>query len=151
MQLSNNGLNLIKQSEECELKAYLDSAGIRTIGWGIIVYPNGQHVKEGDVITQQQADQYLTYQVNLKTSELNPMLKSTINQNQYDALVDFCYNVGTGGFAGSTLRRLVNTNPSDPAIKVAFEMWDKEHVDGELIVSKGLLARRKKEAQLYFS
>jgi lysozyme len=151
MILSENGLNFIKQFEGCRLTSYLDDCGVPTIGFGTIVYQNGDKVQLGQTITQEQADSELYYQVGLKAAEITPMVSANLNQNQQDSVISFCYNVGTGAFHGSTLRRLINANPQDPNITAAFEVWDKGHVNGQLVVIEGLLNRRKAEAALYFS
>ena len=74
-------------------------------------------------------------------------MTSHINQNQFDALVSFCYNLGVNAFEGSTLRRLINANPNDPNIPAQFERWD--NAGGKQL--PGLYTRRVKEAQLYVS
>jgi lysozyme len=151
MTVSEKGYSLTKQFEECRLTAYLDQACIPTIGWGTIVYTDGTKVKLGDTITQSQADNLLQWEVNEKTNGVNHLLQTEVNQNQFDALCDFAYNVGLGGLHGSTLLRLVNANPQDSYITAAFMMWDKVHVNGELIEDGGLKRRRLAEAELYFS
>lgn len=151
MTISENGLSFIKSWEGCRLHAYLDSCSVPTIGWGCTVYHDGRIVKMGDTITQDEADAELTYQVQLKANQITSMVTVALTQNQIDAIIDFSYNAGTGAFHGSTLRRLINANPSDPNITAAFQMWDKGHVDGQLVVLPGLLHRRNAEATIYFT
>lgn len=151
MTISENGLNFIKFFEGCVLHAYLDSASIPTIGWGSICCTDGSPIKMGDVITQDEADMLLTSQVNMKANQIAPMITAMINQYQKDAVIDFAYNVGTGAFHGSTLLKRINANPSDPNITPAFLMWTKIHKDGQLMISDGLVARRRAEATLYFT
>jgi lysozyme len=149
---SDNCLSLIKSEEGCVLNPYLDQANIPTIGWGTTRYPNGDYVTMQDApITQDQADYFLQCDVEDTATAVNAMIPAGLNQNQYDALVDFAYNAGTGALHGSTLLKLIKADPQDPNITNAFCMWDKVHVDGQLEVSNGLLQRRKKEAALYFS
>ena len=71
----------------------------------------------------------------------------TINQNQFDALVSFCYNVGASNLRTSTLLRKVNANPNDPTIALEFVKWNR--ANGRIL--NGLTRRRRAEAQLYFS
>ena len=149
--IKDSTTKLIQSNEGCRLKAYQDIAGVWTIGWGIIEYENGNHVKEGDTITQAYADLLLEKQIALKVSQINPYVTAQLNQNQMDAVIDFVYNVGVGGFLGSTLRKRININPKDPLIKNAFEMWDKIHKDGQLEFSQDLFNRRQKEVKIYFS
>jgi lysozyme len=149
---SDNCLNLIKSEEGCVLTPYLDQAKVPTIGWGTIRYPGGNYVTMQDPpITQDEADYFLECDVDDTAASVDTMIPAGLNQNQYDALIDFAYNEGTGALHGSTLLRLITANPLDPAITNAFSMWDKIHVDGELEVDNGLLKRRQKEAALYFS
>ena len=112
-----NGLKLIKEFEGCKLKAYKCPAGVWTIGYGNTFYPDGRKVKEGDVITQGEAD-------NLLLSILDHFEKSTdsftideISQHQFDALVSFAYNCGVNNLKNSTLLKKVNANPNDPTIR----------------------------------
>jgi len=151
-QLSPNGLNFIKNEEGCKLNAYLDSANVPTIGFGSIMYQSGVAVKMGDTITEQQAEDLLAWEVGLKTSAVASYVQTvSLNQNQYDSLISFAYNVGTGALHGSTLLKRILANPQDPTITAAFELWDKIHVDGQLVLSQGLYDRRKREAALYFT
>ena len=134
------------------MKAYTDSAGIWTIGYGTIMYQNNVHVKQGDVITQEQAEELLAWEIMQKAKAVNAVIQPVIlNQHQYDALVSFAYNAGINALRNSTLLRRVKANPADFAITDAFMMWNKAHVDGQLVVIKGLDNRRREEAKLYFS
>ena len=152
MSPDKNFFDFIKKCEACKLKSYQDSAGIWTIGVGSILYADGRHVKQGDTITQEQADEMLADEVSKKCHGLAVALAGvTLTQNQYNALVSFAFNVGLGGLLGSTLLKKVKANPSDPSIRDAFMMWDKARVDGNLVEVQGLKNRRKAEADLYFS
>ena len=152
MEASQKGIDFIKSEEGLRLNAYQDGAGIWTIGYGTIRYKSGEVVKKGDTITELQAEDLLAWEVEVKTGAVSDYVKSvSLNQNQYDSLVSFAYNVGTGALHGSTLLKRVLNNPNDAAIKGAFLMWDKIRVDGELVESKGLKARRQREADFYFS
>lgn len=148
---SQRGIDLIKKFEQCVLHAYRDSAGIWTIGYGTICYPDGKPVKEGHLITLQKAEDYLRYEVKKKEMGVNTALINTkVNQNQFDALVSFAYNVGTAGLAGSTLIKKVRNNPGDPTIRDSFLMWNKITKNGKKVELEGLTKRRAKEADLYF-
>ena len=152
MTASQNYDNLVRQQEGCILHPYKDRAGVATIGIGTTRYPGGAYVTMQDPpITQEQADEYLENDTKDAAGAVSAYVTSAINQNQFDALCDFAYNVGTGALHGSTLLRLVNANPSDPDIRAAFGMWDKIHVNGQLVVLDDLVNRRKAEADLYFS
>ena len=81
-------------------------------------------------------------------SSLIGLLNTTkVNQNQFDALVSFNYNLGPTNLAKSQLLRFVKANPNDPKIAAEFLKWNR--AGGE--VSTGLVRRRKKESQLYFA
>jgi lysozyme len=149
--VSGNCLDLIKEFE-CGgnvtkyLKAYKCPAGVWTIGIGTTVYPNGKRVREGDVITEQQAYDFLRHDLSYTQQMVDSYATDAVSQPQFDALVSFAYNVGLNALKGSTLLKKVNANPLDPAIKGQFERW----VYGGGKVLPGLVRRRKSEAWLYF-
>jgi lysozyme len=95
-----------------------DPVGIWTIGWGTIQYPNGTRVRQGDVISQAQADYCLEYEVDEKARSVDNSIGTgvTVNTNQFDACVSFAYNVGTQAFADSTLLRKVSEFPRQSII-----------------------------------
>ena len=128
------------------LKAYQCPAKVWTIGIGTTVYPNGTKVKAGDVITLEQATEYLMH--DLKTFEIavDSFTTDLITQSQFDALVSFAYNLGSGALKSSTLLKKVNANPNDPTIQAEFEKW----VYAGNVKLQGLIKRRKSEAYLYF-
>jgi lysozyme len=144
--------DFIKQHEGLRLQAYQDAAGIWTIGYGTIMYEDNTPVKKGDAITADRAEQLLQNEVVKKSTAVTAALAdTTVNQNQYDALVSFAFNVGTGALLTSTLLSRVKKNPADPTIRDAFLMWDRARVDGVLVEVDGLKKRREEEADLYFS
>ena len=148
----NDGLNFIKNKEGLRLTAYKDSAGIWTIGYGAIIYEDHTPVKKGEKITNQRANQLIEKEISSKSAKVNAALGNTsINQNQFNALVSFAYNAGTAALLSSTLLKRVKANPADPKIRDAFMMWNKAHVNGKLVAVKGLTRRRAEEADLYFS
>jgi GH24 family phage-related lysozyme (muramidase)/N-acetylmuramoyl-L-alanine amidase CwlA len=145
-------IDFIKSKEGLRLQAYQDSAGIWTIGYGTIKFDNNRPVQKGDVITLAQAEQLLAKEIIEKSSKVNAALKPIqLSKNKYNALVSFAYNVGIGALIKSTLLKRVKVNPDDDTIRDAFMMWDKAHVDGQLVVVAGLKNRRKEEADMYFS
>lgn len=152
MTISDKGLALIKSQEGLVLHPYLDQVKVPTIGYGTTRYIGGSHVTmNDDHIDEQQAEMYLKNDVEDTENAVNEFLTTNVSQNQFDALVSFAYNVGTGGLHGSTLLKRVNANPSDPTIRDAFMMWSKGHIDGQLVELPVLKARRKDESDLYFS
>lgn len=145
MKIGKKGLDLIKSFEGLKLKPYLDSAGIPTIGYGTIMYDNGKRVSMQDPpITEDQANQYLEYEVNEKTAAVNQFVTIAINQNQFDALVCFAYNVGVGALQKSTLLKLLNSGDYAGAAD-QFLRWNK--AGGKEI--PGLTRRRQAERALF--
>jgi len=143
-------LDLIKSFEGLVLKAYVDPATGGepiTIGYGTTIYPNGEKVKLGDVITEVQATEYLQEDVDRFATKVYQLLKQPVNDNQFGALTSFAYNVGIGNLKSSTLLKKVNINPNDASIAAEFMKWNK--AAGK--VMKGLTRRRESESKLYFT
>lgn len=147
MVASQNCINLIKLFEGYKPKAYLCPAGVPTIGYGSTMYSTGLKVKLGDTINEQQANELLFWELKNKSYALHGL---KINQNQFDALLSFCFNLGIGAFAKSTLKKKIVANPNDATIKQEFLKWNKARVGGKLMELKGLTRRRIAEAELYF-
>lgn len=141
MKTSDRGIELIKRHEGSVLTAYKCPAGVWTIGYG-----HTGNVSEGMVIDEARAEQLL--RDDLKTAEdaVNKQ-RLNLNQNQFDALVSFVFNVGTGNFKNSTLLRKAKFNENDPSIAAEFRKW--KYGGGRVL--PGLIKRREDEAQLYFS
>lgn len=141
MRTSQAGINLIKQFESLRLEAYRCPAGIWTIGYG-----HTAGVRRGDRIDERKAEQLLTDDLRQFEDVVNRECPG-INQNQFDALVSFTFNVGTGNFQKSTLLKCVKANPLNVNIRYEFSRWNK--ANGTVL--SGLIRRRKAEADLYFS
>ncbi|MBD1919769.1 glycoside hydrolase family protein [Microcoleus sp. FACHB-831] len=150
MQISQKGLDLIKKFEGLYLTAYLDPAGIPTIGYGTIRYPNGQKVKLGNEITEQQAEAYLLDECSKFAQKVEKLVTASLNQNQFDALVSFCYNLGDGALGQSTLLKELNKANYLGAAN-EFPRWNKATVKGKLQVLNGLVKRRAEEKALFES
>lgn len=148
IKIGKKGLEVIKGFEGFRGKPYLCSAGVPTIGWGSTRYTNGTKVKLTDpAITEEQAN--VLFLETLKQYELavDAFCRDDINQNQFDALVSFAYNLGVNALKTSTLLKKVNKNPSDETIRDEFMKWNR--AAGKPL--KGLTRRRKYEADIYFS
>ena len=145
MEVNKAGRDLIKRFEGCKLRAYKCPAGLWTISWGLTFYPDGTKVKEGDVITQQQAENYFNAIVDDFAKKVDALIKSNVSENNFSALVSFTFNVGIGNFQRSTLLRKVNANPKDATIPAEMKKWVR--ANGEVL--KGLVRRREAEAKLY--
>jgi lysozyme len=148
-QVNKATIDLIKQFEGFYPNAYhdsIDAPSIDTIGYGTIAYPNGTKVKVGDpVITEQQAEEYLMFEVNQKAKVITPMIHAILNDNQFGALVSFAYNLGEGNLQSSTLLKKINENPKDPSIQLEFDKW----IYSNHLPIKGLENRRRDEWKLY--
>jgi lysozyme len=147
MILNNKGYLLITKHEGLRLKPYLCPAKVPTIGYGTY-YPDGKRVTLLDKdITKEYAFEMFKEVANRFAKRVDKLVTSEINQNQFNALVSFAYNVGTGNFASSTLLKKVNKNPNDLSIRYEFLKWNK--AGGKVL--NGLTNRRNEEADIYFS
>jgi len=147
-EISDACIDLVKSFEGFFSKPYLCPAKVPTIGYGTILYPNGKKVTLQDLpIDEKKAIEFMRFELNQKAKEVDAMTSDSVTQHQFDALVSFAYNCGSGALKGSTLLKRVNANPSDPTIIDAFLMWTK--ADGKTL--NGLVRRRKAEAKLYFN
>lgn len=137
---SQDGLTLTEQFEGCELTAYQDQVGVWTIGYG----HTGSGVIAGLTITQDQAEALLASDISAAATYVNQVVTIVLVQEEFDALVDFVFNLGRGAFAGSTLLR--NLNAGNFAASAAqFDLWD--HAGGQVVA--GLLRRRQAETALF--
>jgi len=142
------GIALIKSFEGFVGKPYKCPAGIPTIGYGATFYTDGHKVKMDDsAINESQATDLLKSMLVSFEKYVDSYCVDTLNQNQFDALVSFCYNLGPANLKASTLLKKVNLNPNDPTIKDEFMKWNK--AAGKVLA--GLTRRREAEANLYFS
>ena len=142
--LSNNGMRLLEQFEGLRLEAYLDSAGIATIGFGTIKYPDGSKVKKGDKIIKDQAKEYKLHDLKEFESTVNTYVTVPLSQNQYDALVSLSYNIGSNAFKNSTLLKKLNSSDYKGAAE-QFLVWNK--VNSKRV--QGLVNRREAERNLF--
>lgn len=145
MNPSKQCFDLIKKYEGYSGIAYLCPAKVPTIGWGSTMYDNGELVKLGDVISKTRAEELLKYEVNHVARKLNA-LQLGLNQNQFDAIVSFVYNIGITAFRKSTILRLISQNPNNEDIAVQFGRW----VYGGGKMLPGLVKRRTDEMEMYF-
>ena len=154
--LNQSGYLIIAQFEGLRLKPYLCSAGVPTLGYGSTFYPSGRKVTMRDKpITQETAFWMLKQVANMFAKDVDSLVTSNINQNQFNALVSFAFNLGSDidadnipeGLGDSRLLRRVNANPNDPEIAREFVKWNK--AGGRVL--DGLTKRRLKEAELYFT
>lgn len=154
MQISEPGLELLKQWEGFELKVYKDSAGLPTIGVGHLITKSEQSsgniviagvpVQYANGLTDQQALDLLSQDVQPAENSVNNGVKVDLNQNQFDALVSFTFNVGVGAFTSSTLLKVLNQGQYDQ-VPDQLRRWNK--AGGKVV--QGLVNRRENEVELW--
>ncbi|NII73244.1 lysozyme [Dyella sp. SG562] len=136
---SQQAVNLVKSFEGCSLTAYTDSVGVLTIGYG---HTGG--VRPGQTISQDQADAFLVNDLATASAAVAQRVEVPLNQNQFDALTSFVFNVGGGAFHDSTMLRLINQRNFEGAA-AEFERW--RYAGGRVL--PGLLRRRIAERTLF--
>lgn len=145
MVYSRKGLEFTAAMEGCKLKAYLDTGGIPTIGVG-----HTKGVKMGDTCTQEQAMQMLQEDVKEAEAAVIKLVRVPLTQGQYDALVDFAFNLGPTKLALSTLLKKLNASDYAGAAD-QFLVWNKGRVNGELVVLGGLDKRCKGRKAMFIA
>ena len=139
MNVSDRGIELIKQSEGLRTKAYDDTGGVKTIGYG----HTGDAVKKGK-ISEAEAEALLQQDVAEAQSAVDSLVQVPLSQSQYDALVSLAFNIGYGQLEQSTLLKKLNAGDYEGAAK-EFERWVFD--DGKKL--PGLVKRRQREAKLF--
>jgi len=154
MQMSQHGLDLLQQWEGFELKVYNDSAGLPTIGVGHLLTKSelssgkivikGVSVKYADGLTNQQALDLLSQDVNPAEQTVGNGVKVSLNQNQFDTLVSFTFNVGGSAFTSSTLLKVLNQGQY-AQVPDQLRRWTR--AGGRVV--QGLVNRRENEIKLW--
>ena len=139
MKTGTKGIELIKHFEGCETEAYLCPAGVPTIGYGHI-----KGVQMGDVITEAQAHEMLVEELDEYESYINDLVTVSLNQNQFDAMVSWVYNLGGGNLRASTLLKVLNSGDYS-GVPEQIMRWNK--AGGRVL--EGLTRRRQAEADLF--
>jgi len=143
MKLSTAGMELLKNSEGFRSRVYLDVAGLPTIGYGHrLLHPESFP----DGIDEALGAELLASDVRDAEQAVLRMVKVPLTQGQFDALVDFCFNLGAGRFASSTLLKRLNAGFYDEA---AHELLRWNQAGGKEIPA--LKARRQAEVELWQS
>lgn len=140
MNISQNGIDLIKRFEGFSPCAYLCPAGVLTIGYG----HTGKDIKRTDTITEEDAQDLLKNDLIWVEEVINEKAKSELAQNQFDALCSLVYNIGASAFSNSTMLRLINAG-NLAAVPAQFLRWDK--ANGKPLA--GLTRRREEEKKLW--
>lgn len=139
MKVSIDGINLIKKYEGCRLTAYKCPAGVWTIGYG-----HTKNVKSGMKITQNKANELLEDDLKRIGNTIIQLVNVSMHQNQFDALVSFTFNCGSGALKRSTLLKKLNNKDYDGAAN-EFTRWNKSN--GKVL--NGLVKRRADEKALF--
>jgi lysozyme len=139
MEISQEGLSLIKKFEGCELEAYKCAAGVWTIGYGST---NG--VEESMKISQERADMLLLEDVEVFEEAVNKLVEVPLEQNQFDALVSWTFNLGSTNLKNSTLLKVLNDKDYE-GVPAQIKRWNK--AGGKVL--QGLVRRREAEALLF--
>lgn len=139
MEISQEGLSLIKRFEGCKLKAYKCSAGVPTIGYG-----STQGVTMDMEISQQRAEALLLEDVAIFEEEVNKAVKVPLEQNQFDALVAWTFNLGGSNLRSSTMLKVLNEKKYEE-VPSQMKRWNK--ANGEVLA--GLVRRREAESLLF--
>lgn len=143
MKLDEKGYKALHEREGLRLMPYLDTKGVPTIAMGNTYYLDGRKVTLKDrPLSIQEADKLGRVTADSFARSVDDLVKSTLNQNQFNALVSIAYNIGLKGFANSTFLARVNRDPNDHNIASAIMMWVKD---------KELIGRRCSEVIQYFS
>ena len=141
MKTSANGRKKIQGREGCKLAAYRDGGGVPTIGSG-----HTKGVQMGQVITQTQADAFFEEDITPVESCINQVVTADLNQNQFDALASFVFNVGESAFKKSTLLKKLN----DGNYRAAADQFTRWVYDNDIFV-QGLYNRRVDERDQFLS
>jgi lysozyme len=144
MHISDEGLELIKHFEGCELEAYKCAAGVWTIGYG-----HTKDIQEGDKWSQDKADFMLWRELEEEYEKyIHDYVHVPLNQSQFDALVSWTYNLGPANLKASTMLKKLN-NGEYEEVPAQMARWNKATVNGKRTVLEGLTRRRKAEGQLF--
>ena len=139
MNISQEGLSLIKKFEGCELKAYRCAANVLTIGYG-----STKGVTEDMEITQEEAETLLQEEMHEYEGYINDMVKVPLEQHQFDAMVSWVFNLGSGNLSSSTLLRVLNEGKYEDVPEQILR-WNK--AGGKVL--DGLVRRRTAESLLF--
>ena len=145
MKASKTLIQAVKGFEGLRLKAYYDSAGVATIGYG-----HTRGVKMGQHITEAEAEQMLEQDL-WEAGRFANTIKELNTQGRYDAVVDFIFNLGVGNFKRSTLYRLIRHHAPDRLIQKEFGkwVWATDRKTGKKVKLPGLVNRREWEAGMW--
>jgi lysozyme len=146
MKTASKGLALIKQFEGLRLAAYRDSVGVWTIGYGHTAAAGEPRPRAGMRITKAEAEAILARDLGRYENAVLAALSRPATQDQFDAMVSLCFNIGPGNFTKSSVVRAFNVGEEERAAR-AFLAWNK--AGGKILA--GLARRREAEKRLFLS
>ena len=150
MKISERGIDMIIAFEGMELNAYKCPAGVWTIGVGHTGDVDGIAIRKGMMITQAQAMDLLREDVAYVEKYINRLsFAERLTQGMFDALVSFIFNVGTGAFQTSTMRKKLCLGAPAEEVAAEFPKWVYGTVNGKKEKLPGLIARREKEREIF--
>lgn len=153
MKIDQAGMNLIKGFEGLRLNAYRDKAGVWTIGYGSTRYKNGKPIQPGDkLLNVECATDLFEVTLGQYESAVNSYVKVPLTQAQFNSLVSFAYNEGTGALKSSTLLRRLNAKDYTGAAD-EFLKWTKitDPNTGQKVICDDLVKRRHEERQAFLT
>jgi lysozyme len=139
MEISQEGISLIKKFEGCRLESYKCAAGVWTIGYG-----STHGVSEGMVITHERAEALLLEDIADYEDAVNELITVPLSSNQFSAIVAWCFNCGKNALKTSTLRKVLLAKDYE-GVPEQIKRWNK--AGGK--VNEGLVRRREAEALLF--
>jgi lysozyme len=144
-------IDLIKKWEGFRADAYLCPAGKWTIGYGITAAAGiGVTPRPGMKVTREEAERHLRLALDRFAAQIRPSITAPITENEFGAFLSLAYNIGAGGFRGSSALRHFNTGDKARAAE-AIKLWNKATVNGRRVVLQGLVNRREDEVRLFRS
>lgn len=153
---TSEGIQLIKMYEGCPTDedgnavAYRCAANKKTLGFGSLHLKDGTPVQDGMKITMQEAQELLEHELVGFEKSVRELIDVELNDDQFSALVSFCFNLGSNALKISTLRKVLNEKQYNE-VPDQIRRWNKATVNGEKIVLDGLVRRRNAEALLFQS
>ena len=142
MKPSQACIDFIKSFEGFRAKAYMDLAGIPTVGYG-----HTEYVDLGDEVTEEEACELLRQDVQEAADAIDDLVDVELTQNQFDALTSWIYNCGREAFRNSTLLKLLNSGHSNEAVAAQLLRWNKANG----VVVAGLARRREAEKRMFLA
>jgi len=141
----DQGVKFIQSFEALKLKAYKDSVGVWTIGWG-----HTRDVEKGDRITEEEAEKFIVEDIKVAEADINRFVEVELSENEFSALTSWVFNLGGGNLKTSTMLRRLNEGKKKEAANEMLR-WDKAKVDGRMITLRGLTRRREAERIMFLT